>query len=117
MLRVPNLVYFFGILFLSWLCLGPWIARSSYYAGILADDGIGTGWWAVFTGASLFNDLGCSHRNVKLIVGYTLTPDSMISFQQAVFPLLLGAFLIIAGFATLSRRLRIEILDSHVSFD
>lgn len=34
----------------------------------------------------MFNDLG-----------YTLTPDSMISFQYAVFPLLFGSFLIIIG--------------------
>ena len=34
----------------------------------------------------MFNDLG-----------FTLTPDSMISFQQAVLPLLLGSFLIIIG--------------------
>lgn len=39
-----------------------------------------------FTPASLFNDLG-----------YTLTPDSMISFQFTVLPLLLGTFLIIIG--------------------
>lgn len=39
-----------------------------------------------FTPASMFNDLG-----------FTLTPDSMISFQKAVFPLLLGTFLIIIG--------------------
>ena len=31
------------------------------------------------------------------MLGYTLTPDSMVSFQQAVFPLLIGSFLIIAG--------------------
>ncbi len=30
-------------------------------------------------------------------VGYTLTPDSMISFENAIFPLLLGSFLIIIG--------------------
>ena len=35
---------------------------------------------------SLFTDLG-----------FTLTPDSMISFQRAVFPLLLGSFLIVIG--------------------
>lgn len=39
-----------------------------------------------FTPASTFNDLG-----------FTLTPDSMISFQFAVLPLLLGTFLIIIG--------------------
>ncbi|KAL8691030.1 MAG: hypothetical protein Q9218_003652 [Villophora microphyllina] len=41
---------------------------------------------AFFTSASLFNDLG-----------FTLTPDSMISFQRAVLPLLLGTFMIIIG--------------------
>ena len=40
----------------------------------------------VFTPASMFNDLG-----------FTLTPDSMQSFQTAIVPLLLGAFLIIIG--------------------
>ncbi len=40
----------------------------------------------IFTSYSLFND-----------VGFTLTPDSMVSFQKAVFPLLLGSFLIIIG--------------------
>lgn len=39
-----------------------------------------------FTGSSLFNDLGL-----------TLTPDSMVSFQQAVIVLVLGSFLIIIG--------------------
>lgn len=34
----------------------------------------------------MFNDLG-----------FTLTPDSMISFQRAVYVLLLGSFLIIIG--------------------
>lgn len=34
----------------------------------------------------MFNDLG-----------FTLTPDSMISFQYAIFPLLLGSFLIVIG--------------------
>lgn len=40
----------------------------------------------IFTPATCFNDLG-----------FTLTPDSMISFQLAVLPLILGAFLIIIG--------------------
>lgn len=40
----------------------------------------------IFTPATLFNDLG-----------FTLTPDSMISFQYAVWPLLLGSFLIVIG--------------------
>ena len=40
----------------------------------------------IFTSATLFNDLG-----------FTLTPDSFISFQGAVWPLLLGSFLIVIG--------------------
>ena len=40
----------------------------------------------IFTPASMLNDLG-----------FTLTPDSMVSFQEAVLPLLLGSFLIIIG--------------------
>ena len=40
----------------------------------------------IFTPATLFNDLG-----------FTLTPDSMISFQSAVWVLILGSFLIVIG--------------------
>jgi Trk-type K+ transport system membrane component len=40
----------------------------------------------IFTSASAFNDLG-----------FTLTPDSMISFEYAILPLLLMSFLIIIG--------------------
>jgi Trk-type K+ transport system membrane component len=40
----------------------------------------------IFTTMSMLND-----------VGYTLTPDSMISFASAVWPLLVGSFLIIIG--------------------
>ncbi len=40
----------------------------------------------IFTPASMFNDLG-----------FTLTPDSMVSFQRALLPLILGSFLILAG--------------------
>lgn len=51
-----------------------------------------------FTPATLFNDLG-----------FTLTPDSMISFNRAVFPLLLGSFLIIIGNAGFPCMLRFVI--------
>jgi Trk-type K+ transport system membrane component len=59
---------------------GAWCNHSRLALGAnIADRGI-------FTPASLFNDLG-----------FTLTPDSMVSFQRAVLPLLLGSFLIIVG--------------------
>jgi Trk-type K+ transport system membrane component len=76
--------------------------RSPQYGSVVTSAGQGRPWWCVnnhelffhsltvirafFTAASMFNDLG-----------FTLTPDSMLSFRAAVFPLLLGSFLIIIG--------------------
>lgn len=58
----------------------------------------------IFTAASLFNDLG-----------FTLTPDSMTSFQTAVLPLLLGSFLIIIGNTGFPCMLRFVIwVSSHL---
>lgn len=64
----------------------PWIVRSSTWGPVIDGDGQSRVWWGIFTPASMFNDLG-----------FTLTPDSMQSFQTAIVPLLLGAFLIIIG--------------------
>lgn len=77
--------YFFLFHIFGIVCLTAWIYPSSY-ASIVTNDGQGRAWWGVFTAASSFNDLG-----------FTLTPDSMISFDNAVFPLLLMSFLIIIG--------------------
>src|SRR5437773_1373552 len=76
--------------------------HSPQYGSVVTGAGQGRPWWyvknrelmlqslivlrAFFTAASMFNDLG-----------FTLTPDSMASFRAAVFPLLLGSFLIIIG--------------------
>jgi Trk-type K+ transport system membrane component len=91
-------VYFFGLFFLSWICLIPWITRDSNYGNIVNTDGINRPWWAIFTTASLYSNVGDYSFSNGLIVGFTLTPDGMISFQQAVFPLLLLSFVMIAGF-------------------
>lgn len=48
-----------------------------------------------------------------LMKGYTLTPDAMIPFQQAIFPLLVLGFMIVAGFVPRDLRLTKETLDSH----
>ncbi|OCK91161.1 potassium transport protein TRK1/TRK2 [Cenococcum geophilum 1.58] len=85
-LAVILVCYFVGLHLLGMLCLLPWIVREQQYAEMLKSVGVSTVWWGFFTPASMFNDLG-----------FTLNPDSMISFQTAVFPLLLGVFLIIAG--------------------
>ncbi|KAL8761368.1 MAG: hypothetical protein Q9184_002500 [Pyrenodesmia sp. 2 TL-2023] len=71
---------------LAVIVLLPWIIETDVFGSIVDSDGISRAWWGIFTPASLFNDLG-----------FTLTPNSMISFQRAVLPLLFGTFLIIIG--------------------
>lgn len=78
--------YFVGFHLLGMVCLTPWITRSRRYSQVVKDVGVNPVWWGFFTPASMFNDLG-----------FTLTPDSMVSFQFAVLPLVLGTFLIIIG--------------------
>jgi Trk-type K+ transport system membrane component len=85
-LALVLVMYFFCFHILGWLCLVPWILQTRKYGNVVRDIGQGRTWWGFFTAASMFNDLG-----------FTLTPDSMISFQNAVFPLLIGTFLIIIG--------------------
>ncbi|KAF2841299.1 potassium transport protein TRK1/TRK2 [Patellaria atrata CBS 101060] len=80
------IAYYVGFHLLAMICLLPWIVRSRQYSDVVRASGSTPVWWGLFTPASLFNDLG-----------FTLTPDSMVSFQKAVFPLLLGSFLIIIG--------------------
>lgn len=78
--------YFVGFHLLGTVVLTPWINHSPHYRKVVTDVGISPTWWGFFTPASMFNDLG-----------FTLTPDSMVSFQYAVLPLTLGTFLIIIG--------------------
>ncbi|OAP64668.1 hypothetical protein AYL99_00640 [Fonsecaea erecta] len=78
-------LYFFCFHILGIICLIPWILRTSY-GKYVTGQSQGRVWWGIFTSASAFNDLG-----------FTLTNNSMIYFQQAVFPLLLMTFLIIIG--------------------
>jgi Trk-type K+ transport system membrane component len=80
------MAFFFGFHILGIICLTPWILHSSYADVVTVTNGQGRPWWGIFTAGSAFNDLG-----------FTLTADSMLSFQQAVFPLLLMTFLIIIG--------------------
>lgn len=85
-LALTLVLYFFFFHFLGLVCLTPWIMKTSTYGDIVRSDGVGRPWWGIFTAGSAFNDLG-----------FTLTPDSMISFASAVFPLLLMTFLVIIG--------------------
>ncbi|KAI9827693.1 MAG: hypothetical protein M1819_006894 [Sarea resinae] len=80
------IIYFVGFHLFGLVCLTPWIRGSKRYGDVVKSDGQNRIWWGIFTAATLFND-----------VGFTLTPDSMMSFQYAVFPLLVGSFLIVIG--------------------
>jgi potassium uptake Trk family protein len=79
-------VYFWGFSIFGVISLLPWIAKNAKYTAIVDSDGQGKVWWGIFTANSAFTDLG-----------FTLTPDSMISFQEAIWPLLMMSFLIIIG--------------------
>ncbi|KAL2810971.1 putative potassium ion transporter [Aspergillus granulosus] len=63
----------------------PWIMET-HWGDVVKAAGQGRPWWAIFTAGSAFND-----------VGFSITPDSMLQFQSAVWPLLLMTFLIIIG--------------------
>ena len=102
LLAIILVCYFLGFHLLGMVCLLPWIVRDRKYSDLLTRQNISPVWWCVplppvacavanryrgfFTPASMFNDLG-----------FTLTPDSMISFQLTVLPLLLGTFLVVIG--------------------
>ncbi|KAF2673791.1 hypothetical protein BT63DRAFT_369026 [Microthyrium microscopicum] len=80
------LFYNIGLSILGIIILLPWMVRSTKYSEIVRGIGQSPVWWGIFTPTSMFTDLG-----------FTLTPDSMISFQTAWLPMLLGSFLIIIG--------------------
>jgi Trk-type K+ transport system membrane component len=85
-LAVVLIVYFLAWHAIGVVCLTPWILRDATYGKRVTAQGQGRVWWGFFTSASAFNDLG-----------FTLTNDSMLEFQTAVFPLLLMTFLIVIG--------------------
>jgi potassium uptake Trk family protein len=86
MLALILTIYFVGFHLLGMAILTPWIRYTPTYKAVVDKVGVNAYWWGIFTPASMFNDLG-----------FTLTPDSMVSFQFAVLPLVLGTFLIIIG--------------------
>ncbi len=85
-LAVVLIAYYFLFHVFGVICFLPWIMKSATYGSVVTGFGQGRPWWGIFTAGSAFNDLG-----------FTLTPDSMISFSTAIYPLLLMTFLIIIG--------------------
>ncbi|KAK2749501.1 low affinity potassium transporter [Onygenales sp. PD_40] len=103
-LAVVLVGYFFFFHFLGIVCLVPWIMKSKRFGKVVTDVGQGRPWWAVFMAGSAFNDQG-----------FAITPDSMVSFYDAIFPLLLMTFLIIIGNTGFPCMLRFVIwLCSHL---
>ena len=80
------LCYFIGFHTIAMIIFLPYILYSPFYADYIRSVGVNPAWWGVFTPASMFNDLG-----------FTLSPDSMISFQTSVVPLFFGSFFIVIG--------------------
>lgn len=85
-LAVILVCYFWVFSILGVIGLLPWILHVQKYGQVVTAAGVSKVWWAFFTANSAFMDLG-----------FTLTPDSMNSFNTATWPLLFMSFLIIIG--------------------
>ncbi|KDN60728.1 putative low-affinity potassium transport protein [Colletotrichum sublineola] len=79
--------YFLGLHLLGVICLLPWIMHAPYkYTAWLAENGQGRTWWAFYSAQTMVDNLG-----------FTLTPDSMATFKDATWPMLVMTFLAFAG--------------------
>ncbi|KAK8927851.1 Low-affinity potassium transport protein [Metarhizium anisopliae] len=80
-------IYFFGMHVFGAIGLVGWILHANpKYDAYLQQCGQNSIWWAFYTAQSMMDNLG-----------FTLTPDSMISFREAEWPLFLSSFLTLAG--------------------
>ncbi|KAI9373817.1 cation transporter [Aspergillus egyptiacus] len=79
--------YFVGIHLIGVICLIPWIQNAKpKYRDYLEECAQNKTWWAIYSAQTMANNLG-----------FTLTPDSMVSFQDAAFPMFIMSFLAYAG--------------------
>ncbi|KAK3985513.1 Low-affinity potassium transport protein [Cladorrhinum sp. PSN332] len=85
-LAIVLTIYFWGFSMLGVIGLLPWILHVNSYGQVVDQAAQSRTWWGIFTPQSAFMDMG-----------FTLTPDSMNSFNRATWPLLLMSFLIIIG--------------------
>lgn len=85
-LAIVLLVYFWGFHLVILVCLLPFILQNDHYGKIVEADGVSRTWWGFFTSNVAFMD-----------VGFTLTPDSMISFNTSEFTLMITWFFILIG--------------------
>ncbi|KAH3684661.1 hypothetical protein WICPIJ_004377 [Wickerhamomyces pijperi] len=78
--------YFLIFQLLAVIFLVPWIWSLTGYRQEVTGFGVGATWWGFFTAMSSFANLG-----------FTLTPNSMQSFNSSPYALLVSAFFIISG--------------------
>lgn len=78
--------YFWGFQLLALAFLLPYIIAKNYYGEIVTRSGVSRTWWGFWTANLSFMD-----------VGFTLTPDSMISFQTSQYVLMVMWWFIIIG--------------------
>ncbi|EPX72753.1 uncharacterized protein SOCG_00515 [Schizosaccharomyces octosporus yFS286] len=85
------LLFLLTIYFILWHILGLvgfliFIYTAKVSGRACTSAGINRGWWAAFTSASLFNN-----------IGFALHDDSLNQFQKAIFPQVMGTILILTG--------------------
>jgi potassium uptake Trk family protein len=79
--------YFVGLHTFGVICLVPWIhLADTKYRDYLVSQGQDFTWWAFYSSQTMIDNLGL-----------TLTPDSMVSFRDAAWPMLIMSFLAFAG--------------------
>ncbi|KAH6970899.1 cation transport protein-domain-containing protein [Ilyonectria sp. MPI-CAGE-AT-0026] len=81
------LSYFFGLHLFGFILLLGWIQYADpKYPDYIEECGQNKHWWAFYTAQTMTSNLG-----------FTLTPDSMISFNDAPAPMLMMSFSALAG--------------------
>ncbi|KAI8666020.1 Potassium transport protein [Fusarium keratoplasticum] len=81
------LTYFFGLHFIGMICLIGWIQYApSKYTDHIEESGQNKIWWAIYSAQTMVDNLG-----------FTLTPDSMMTFSDAPAPMLIMSVLALAG--------------------
>lgn len=78
--------YYVGFHTLAMVFFLPFITTNHHYNDEMKSYGFSPTWWGFFTPQSVFNDLG-----------YTLTPNSMIPFQQNAYIAIVSSFFIVIG--------------------
>ncbi|CCE79322.1 Piso0_001379 [Millerozyma farinosa CBS 7064] len=79
-------IYYIGFHVIAATFLLPYGILMHNYASVIEEQGITPTWWAFFSAMSSFNDLG-----------YTLTPDSMMSFNRSVYVMVIVSFFVVIG--------------------